>query len=237
MSLLAANLAEPTCNREETSVTHQGRWRRRTKSPQLPLPTYKVAEPPPIWADTPPSLSLGRQVSPSTALRQQYHYAFLNHHLPAEMLDKCRPKYIVTMNFFVQLQDVEIQSPALETSMAAFFAARVGRKNNDMNLVYQSRSMYVDGLEQLRRALNNLQTRLSDETLAACMALSAFELTECPVGTPNAYTAHLRGAMVLLQLRGPDASASPLGHSLFLGLRTRAVSSFPASNGSLASTK
>ena len=226
MSLLAADLVESTCSRGEATITHQGRWRRTSKSQQLPLPTYQVADPQPTWADTPPSPSLGRQVSPSTALRQQHHYIFLNDLLPLEMLDKSRPKSVNTVNYFLQLLDFEIQTPALETSMSAFFAARVGRKNNDMNLVQQSRSLYVGGVERLRRALSNPQTRLSDETLAACMVLSAYELTECPVGTLKTYMDHQRGAMMLLQLRGPDASASPLGHSLFLGLRTPKVSPF-----------
>jgi hypothetical protein len=175
----------------------------------------------------PSSVSLGRHVSANTALRQQFHYIVLNDHLPAEILDKSRPKSVVPTDWLLQLQDVVIQSPALETSIAAFFAARVGRKKNDMNLVYYSRSMYGDGLERFQRALRNPQTRLSDETLAACIALLLYELTEHSVGTPSAYITHQRGAMMLLQLRGPDASASPLGHSLFVQLRAQSVSPFP----------
>ena len=178
-------------------------------------------------------------MSPNTALRQQFHYLFLTLHLPAEMLDKSRPQSAISMDWLLQLQDVVIQSPALETSIAAFFAAQVGRNYNDVDLVRQSRSLYVNGLERLQRALSSPQTRLSDETLAACVALSLYELTECPVGTPraSAYATHQRGAMMLLQLRGPDASTSPLGHTLFLRLRAQAVSPFSAPNGPLEFTK
>jgi hypothetical protein len=217
-------------SREGTTVTHQGRWR-RTESHQPPLATYQVAELPLVWTDTPPFLSLGLQISASTALRQQFHYLFLITHMPAEMLDKSRPKSVVTRNWLLQLQEVVIQSSALDTSIAAFFTARMGRRNNDMNLVYRSRSMYLCGLERVQRAVNNTQTRFSDETLAACMALSLYELTERPGGASGAFMTHLRGAMTLLQLRGPDACTSPLGHSIFLGLRSQTVSPFPVSSG------
>jgi hypothetical protein len=152
-------------------------------------------------------------------------YLYLNYTLPSELLES-RPKDVVIRNWLLQLQEVVVQSPALEASITAFFTAQVGRKNNSLDLVRRSRSMYVNGLQQFQKALKNPKTRLSDETLAACMALSLYELTECPSGTQNAYMTHQKGAMVLLQLRGPDACASPLGQSLFLSLRIQTVSPF-----------
>lgn len=59
------------------------------------------------------------------------------------MLEKGRSKSVVTRNWLLQLQDVVIDSPALEASVTAFFAAQVGRKGNDNDLLHQSRSMYV----------------------------------------------------------------------------------------------
>jgi len=156
-------------------------------------------------------------------MRQQLHYLFLHQHLPAERRDANSSKSTLPNDWLLQLRDVDMRSPALKTSTAAFFAARVARINNDRNLAHQSRSMYVDGLRQLQDAMASPRTRLSDETLAACMALSLYELTGSEGGTPGAYMAHMRGAMMLLELRGPDASASPLGHSLFLDLRVHEV--------------
>ncbi|KAK9774034.1 putative C6 zinc finger domain-containing protein [Seiridium cardinale] len=83
--------------------------------------------------------------------------------------------------------------------------------------------MYVLGLEELQKALNNQRTRLSDETLAACLTLSFYELAESTTGMQSAHLAHRRGAMLLLELRGPMASTTPLGHSLFLALRAQAI--------------
>lgn len=128
--------------RDETTVTYQGRWR-RTKSHQAFLATYQAADPERAWADCSPSSSLGRQVSNFPTFRQQLHYIYLDYSLPTEMLNTNRPQSIVTRNWLLQLQDLVIQSPALEASVAAFFAAQVGRKNKDSDLIRQSRSMYV----------------------------------------------------------------------------------------------
>jgi hypothetical protein len=220
-----SHLAEPVGSLEDTTVIYQGRWK-KTKPQQPPLAAYHVVEPQQIWEDSPLSLSLGSQVSANTAFRQQFHYVYLNYHLPPEILDKSRPSSTVTRNWLLMLQDFVIQSPALEASIAAFFAAQLGRKNNDINLIHQSRFMYVSGLERFQQALRNPKTRLSDETLAVCMALSLYELHECPPGMRSTYMTHQRGALMLLQLRGPEACTLLLGHSLFLGLRTQSVSLF-----------
>ncbi len=214
---------------EDTSVIHQGRWR-RVKSQQPPSTRYAVTDLQPTWADIRPILSLGPRITTSPAFRQQFHYLFLDAYLPTEMRNPSGPKPAVSRNFILQLQDSVIQSPALETSITAFLTARVGRKYHDDDLVHRTRSMYVAGLEQLQQALRYPQSRLSDETLAACMVLSLYELTECPADAPEAYISHQRGSMMLLHLRGPDASASPLGHSIFLALRSQTVS-FASSPG------
>lgn len=209
--------------RDETTVTHRGRWR-KTAVKQPLFTTHQVDEPSLLLTDEAPSLSLCRQVSTNATLLQQFHYVFLNDHFPAEMLGRKRPISGLYMDWLLKLQDDVIQTPALESAVASYFAARVGRKNNDINLVNQSRSMYVAGLERIRQAINSPETRFSDETLAACLALLLYELTERPAEVPSAYMTHLTGAMVLLQERGPDACTSPLGHSLFLQLRAQAVS-------------
>jgi hypothetical protein len=132
------DLADPI--REDSTVTYQGRWR-RVKPQDAPCATYKPADPQQITADDSLSLSLGSQVSAVTAFRQQLHYLYLDYHLPAEMLDRSCPGSAASRNWLFQLQDVVIQSPALEASIAAFFAANIGRQNKDLDLVQKSRSM------------------------------------------------------------------------------------------------
>ncbi|KAJ5912357.1 C6 zinc finger domain protein [Penicillium tannophilum] len=205
---------------EESSVTYQGRWRRaepRQTGKAAPV-TRTVSLPQYIPS---PSLSC-MQVPTHVVLREQFHYIFMNRHMPAELWDS-RPHYSVS-NWLLLLQGRTIQSPALEMSATAFFAARVGHMHGDREMVYRSRSIYIDGLAQLQQALRNPLSRLSDETLAACMALSFYEISEGPPGSGNAYGTHSKGAVNLLKMRGPEACGeSALGHALFLALRIQTI--------------
>lgn len=156
----------------------------------------------------------------------------MNVHVPAEVWDS-GTQYAVT-TWTLQLQGQPIQSVVLESSLMAFFAARVGHMHRDWNLVSRSRSQYIDGLAHLRRSLCNPLDRLSDETHAACMALSFYELSEGPRGSHNAFDTHFKGATMLLQMRGPEACAySPLGHTLFLALRVQIVGRLAEPNTNL----
>ncbi|KAK0751820.1 hypothetical protein B0T18DRAFT_318071 [Schizothecium vesticola] len=218
-----ANRTKSGREEETTSVTHQGRWR-KAEPREAPLVECQLKRAGILsWTERLMSFSLPGRISAEPTMRQQLHYLFLHQHLPAESRDANSSKSILPNDWLLQLRDVDMRSPALKTSTAAFFAARVARINNDQNLAHQSRSMYVDSLRQLQDAMASPRTRLSDETLAACMALSLYELTGSEGGTPGAYMAHMKGAMMLLELRGPDASASPLGHSLFLDLRVHEI--------------
>ncbi|KAJ5764868.1 hypothetical protein N7520_004427 [Penicillium odoratum] len=109
-------------------------------------------------------------------------------------------------------------------SATAFFAARVGHMYGDWELVQGSRSLYIDGFAQLQQALKNPSSRLSDETLAACMALSFYELSEGPPGPGNAVGTHPKGAIILLKMRGIEAcGVSSLGHAFLLALRIQMI--------------
>ena len=223
---------------EETTVTHQGRWRRaEPQQPSLSAYPPQRTGAPLSWMERLLSPTLPGHISAKPTMAHQFHCLFLNHYLPPDMLSTHGPKSLLPPSWLLQLRDVEMQSPALKTSTAAFFASRVAQLNNDANLALQCRSLYVDSLKQLQSAVCNPQTRLSDETLAACVALSLYELTGSEGGTASAYMAHMRGAMMLLELRGPDASASPLGHSIFLDLRAQQVSFALTPAWSLESTK
>ena len=215
----------PESSREGTTITHQGRWR-KTKSQHQPIVPYQSAELPPVWSDVPIPYVLNGRISETTAMRQQFQYIFLTSHMPGEMLKSRREDIVPMSNWIITLQDEAIQSPALDISIAAFFAARIARKQGDEDLSYKSHAMYLVGLEEVQKAVNNPRTRFSDETLAACMALSLYELTERLGG---AFITHLRGALTLLQLRGPAACTTPLGHGIFLWLRSQTVSHFVVS--------
>lgn len=142
------------------------------------------------------------------------------------------PKESVTGNWMVQLLGEPLRLPALRTSLAAYAAAQIGRQMGDTNLLHQSRDMYLQSITQLRDAISNRETMMRDETLAACMAISVYELTEGSSWNTSsstgpsitcAYGAHIRGALVLLEARGPDQNTTGLAHSLFLAIRRNIV--------------
>ncbi|KAH8895958.1 hypothetical protein GQ53DRAFT_743897 [Thozetella sp. PMI_491] len=196
---------------DEGTVVHQGRWRQH-KSQQRPGVVGR-----------PSASSIGMHVSTATAVRQQYHYLFLNDQLPAALLESKRPKSAVNANFLLQLQDMAIQTPVLESALSAFFSSRIAWKQGDKGLMFESRKIYARGLQLLRTAIHDPQTRVLDETIAACMLLLYYELLGAPGSGPRSFGIHKRGAMALLLQRGPEACTSPLGLSIFISLRAQAV--------------
>lgn len=157
-------------------------------------------------------------------MRQQFHCHYISGHIPIDVLEELHPKLTLPISWTLQLQHVHIQSPALALALTALFSARVGSCNNDENLVSQSHFMYTCALQELQKALISPCDRLSDETLATCIALLTYELTDRPTGPPSGFPTHLKGAIALLKHRGPNSITSPLSFSLFLTLRSFSVS-------------
>lgn len=113
---------------------------------------------------------------------------------------------------------------ALEVALLAVSTAATGRMNQDPGLIRESLRFYVSGLRELQKALWDPLLMYRDETLAACLNLSMYELFECPTGSTRGYVVHQGGCAKLVQLRGPRAHRTGLGHSLFLAVRFFEVS-------------
>ncbi|OAA72849.1 C6 zinc finger domain protein [Akanthomyces lecanii RCEF 1005] len=250
--------------KDDGTLTYQGRW----KGTSLNKPSSPASSPygsdlsrvdtRPTWTNNdsssaspassasdmsllPPDLgALDFQRIPlMPSLWQQLHHVFLHAYMPQQAMNPADNGSQLTGNWLLQLQGRPSTLPALQTSIAAFASAQIGRDHNDARLVAQSMQLYLKSLEHLRNALASPATRLSDDTLAACLALGIYELTEKPMAPsyhprsetqrqeqPNggtAYSKHMAGAMMLLKLRGPDANNTPLAHSLFLGLRRQII--------------
>ncbi len=116
-------------------------------------------------------------------------------------------------------------SHSLDYTTAACAALHVGRNRQDANLVCQGHALYEQGLLLLQEALVGHKTRLDDATLATCMALSMYEVGSDITETVwiSRHEAHIRGALTLMQMRGPQNLVSPLAHSIFLALRRQIV--------------
>lgn len=238
---------------DDGTLTYQGRWKGTAKkAPISPYGTdpFEIAKCPPLqWtydSDSNSDMSateIGvldiQRIPMMPSLWQQLHHVFMSAYMPRGGLGGAERAGYVTGNWLLQLQGRPSTLPALQTSIAAFASAQIGHDHNDGNLVAQSMQLYLKSLEHLRNAIANPTTRLSDETLAACLALGIYELTEKPIqprGHPRseeqrneepngstAYGKHMTGAMMLLKLRGPDSNNTPLAHSLFLGLRRQII--------------
>ncbi|GFF93042.1 hypothetical protein IFM60648_09949 [Aspergillus lentulus] len=118
-----------------------------------------------------------------------------------------------------QLPQMPIDTGALKASTLALCTALVGRSTGNKALVHESLKLYTRGLRALQVALQSSSLVRHDETLAACLVLAMYEITECPARHIVGYYQHCRGLLSLIQLRGVGAHASGLGHQLFLAIR------------------
>jgi hypothetical protein len=159
------------------------------------------------------------KVSPVPAYRQQLFDSFMRSWLP---LDELGP----TEDLFIsQIAQLPNQTPALMTATLAISLCRIGRVNNDEYVGKEALRHYTEGLKELQKALYDPAQMHSDETLAACLLLSMFELFECPGDSKAAYAIHNKGCARLIKARGPKAHKKGLGHALFLAVRPQCVRS------------
>lgn len=173
-----------------------------------------------------PSPSPIPAVSNLSAHWEQLRNAFIGMYLPDAIFTGHRRVDGVTGNWLTEIQGESIASKALETAVAACASVQIGQDRGDKQLISQGREIYQVSLQHMRTALASSELRSTDATLAACMALSLYELFANRTGEDCMYESHAKGAMALLQMRGPDSIQSPLAHSIFLGLRRQLVSCF-----------
>jgi hypothetical protein len=149
------------------------------------------------------------------------------HSLVQAFLANCFPSQrspLASRSWITLLGTLPTEVKALELSSAAVAASAIGRKFQDTALVEESHNLYVQGLQELQKALRDRNLVRDDGTLAACMALSLYEAMECPSGGSGAYFSHCEGILALVQARGVEAHSLGAGHQLFLGVRIPGVS-------------
>ena len=170
-----------------------------------------------------PAPVLPGTISSRHAVRQQILDRFLHGFMPQSALWTGHRAAVKERNWLLHIQDVTDPSPALESSLLALCVARIGRQQGDDALRRQALTHYTEGLRLLNDALRKPATRKEDNTVAACLALMTYELTECPAMLTQGYVAHFQGAVDLMRLRGPEAHVSGLGRSMFHLLRIQCV--------------
>lgn len=115
-------------------------------------------------------------------------------------------------------------SKALASCSFALSMARLGTTLNAQDMVQESLKMYTQGLHYVQLALWDKTLMYSDDTLAACLLLTMYEVYQCPSDNRSGFSSHHDGCAKLIQMRGPAAHTSGLGHSIFQWFRFIGVS-------------
>jgi len=143
--------------------------------------------------------------------------------LPQDMISFSHIRMTKNRHWFLHMADLTDLSPALEAGILAVCSGRLGVRDGQPRLLHQSLIQYNQSLRPLQRDLCHPALRRHDHTLAACMALTVFEFSECPGGLAQGYLTHYNGAMELMQRRGPELHVSGLAHSILRTLRVHTV--------------
>jgi len=159
------------------------------------------------------------------AYREQIISEFMYTFMPArKQILEDPDRYRATSNrvagsWFALVPTLPDITSALESSILAICTARLGRINGDMILVRESLKFYTQGLWELQKALWDPKLMYREETLAACMSLSLYEVFECPEHTINAWLNHSKGCSKLMEMRGPKAYDTQFAHELFVTMQ------------------
>lgn len=113
---------------------------------------------------------------------------------------------------------------ALESAVMAMCFAKIGDFNGDERFKLEGLQLYHRALRELRVALLDPQLLYDDQTLGACVALTHYEMTECPSDSMQPYMSHIAGCEKLIHLRGPDRHRDGIAHKIFAHFRVQAVS-------------
>jgi hypothetical protein len=170
-------------------------------------------------------MAVVKDIHPSFVFQQQLLSEFLFNWIPGSNKAIEQRKSDKQDNWLMMLPELPTFTKALETSILAVCTAKLGRLHNAPVLIQESSRLYGQGLWELQKALWDPQLMYKDETLAACMALSMYEIIECPGGTHCGWLTHSGGCSRLVRLRGPKAHCqTPLSHRLFRSSRYSTVS-------------
>lgn len=159
-----------------------------------------------------------QEIAPHAMYRQQLLSTFLR-----QLLPKTDSEFAGERSWLALVPEISMPTKALEVSTTALCMVSIGRRNEDLVLVQQSLSLYVQALREIQIALWDPHSMHKDDTLGACMALAMYELLGCPDASRRAYVSHQDGMAKLVELRGPEAYTSGFGHQIFLGFRKQNV--------------
>ena len=131
-------------------------------------------------------------------------------------------------SWMLTIPDLSSKSRTFEVAALALCTSKLARENHDDEILIQrSLGLYGESLQALQAALSNRQSMVDDQTLGACLLLAMYEVLECPSKDRLGYLSHYSGCARLIQLRGPEAHVTGLGHLVFIAFRTMEVRATP----------
>ncbi|KAI9744123.1 MAG: hypothetical protein M1818_002275 [Claussenomyces sp. TS43310] len=162
------------------------------------------------------------EVHHNLAFRQQFLGQFLSTYVPdSNSAALGGPLHGTT--WLVLIPGLAELTKALDSSLLSISIARLSRMKGDQQLLLDSLKFYGQGLRDLQQALQDPALMYREETLAACMALSMYEVVECSTESRIGWASHSDGCARLIRLRGAAAHASGLAHQVFLSFRTQGI--------------
>lgn len=150
----------------------------------------------------------------------QAHGFFLDNYLPRSPksldLHSSTDSYSSTA-WYKAAGDLASADPLLNDALLALSLKYAEQSLGSTDAGYQGQLLYSRVVKNLSHRLGNQDEALRDTTLAAVMALTTWETQTAGKHGANGWLSHVRGALMLVQLRGSKNFATDFGKKLYLG--------------------
>lgn len=120
-------------------------------------------------------------------------------------------------NWFKRLPPLSGQNQLLDTAIRAVSLAHIGRLHGSEAFLQESRPLYGKTLRLLSSSLAENESGMAEETLAATILLSFYEMFSSSSNT--SWIQHAGGAGALMRARGPDAHRFGFEREMFIAYR------------------
>ncbi|KAK1595880.1 uncharacterized protein LY79DRAFT_95327 [Colletotrichum navitas] len=112
-----------------------------------------------------------------------------------------------------------------QTYKAVSLAALANRRTvNASAALFHAQGHYVRAVRAVNKAIMDPQEVLDDQTLGAVLMLAFYEILTASRGSIAAYTDHMKGAAIIVKLRGQKGLETPEGEELFAITRNQCLS-------------
>jgi|TARA_R110002003_G_scaffold20_1_gene1043 hypothetical protein len=114
---------------------------------------------------------------------------------------------------YAQSASNDLLPAPIRAASIAILSRKVGRAD----VLDMARQSYAQALSETNASLADPLAATKDTTLISVLLLGLFEAIACSdLRTPQSWTAHTRGALALINLRGPQQLKSNVGRQLFV---------------------